>query len=303
MTLSEYLIDKIDLINDKDFFIKIVRSLAEAIKVINEQNIIHRDIKPNNIYMQILDPEDNNDIENKCIIKLADFGSSIKKEENDSIQIGTFLYLAPEIMENNQYDEKCDMWSLGITLYQLYFGFTPYGEEFDIDLIQDKIYSDNFICKFSKIPTLDILFKKLLVINPEERMTYKEFYEYVNSKEFMQPNVIYKEQIYGNIIKDIKSTINEVDYEKEICKSVGGDEEKMIAKIMKSLDTAFKLKIEKDKRNKNKKFINILYYNEDASHPKNLQKEKTMFAEETSGTFFFINNIKYFELIMKEIFY
>ena len=77
-----------------------------------------------------------------------------------------------------------------------------------------------------------------------------------------------------------------MDYEKEICKSVGGDEEKMIAKILKSLDTAFKLKIEKDRRNKNKKFINIWYYNEDASHPKNLQKEKTMFAEETSGTFF-----------------
>ena len=181
-TLSEYLSDKIELVNNKDFFIRIVRSLAEAIKVLNEQNIIHRDIKPNNIYMKIEDKEDFNDLENNCIIKLADFGSSIKKEENDSIQIGTFLYLAPEIMENNQYDEKCDMWSLGITLYQLYFGFTPYGEEFDIDLIQDKIYSDNFICKFSKIPTLDILFKKLLVINPEERMTYKEFYEYVNSK-------------------------------------------------------------------------------------------------------------------------
>ena len=156
------MIDKIDLINVKIFFIKIVHSLAEVIKTLNEQNIIHRDIKPNNIHIQILDTEVFSDVDNNYIIKLAEFGTSIKKEENDSLQIGTLLYLAPEILKNNKYDEKCDMWSLGITLYELYFGITPYGNEFDIDLIQDKLYSDHFMYKFSNIPTLDILFKKII---------------------------------------------------------------------------------------------------------------------------------------------
>ena len=302
-TLSEYLKEKIEgLISEKDFFIKIVRSIAEALKILDKQNIIHRDIKPNNIYIQKLDIEDYKHIENNSIIKLADFESSIEKKENDSIQIGSFLYLAPEIIENNEYDEKCDMWSLGITLYQLYFGITPYGIEYDLDLIQDKIYSDNFICKFSKIPTLDILFKKLLTINPQERMTHKEFYEYVNSKEFMQPEVIYKKEKYENIFKGIKNIENIEKYEKEYYRADIGVKEKIIAKLAISLDTALKLKVEKEKKNKEKKYINILYYNEDISHPQNLNKEKTMFEEETSGIFFFINNINFFETIMKEIF-
>ena len=67
-TLSEYLIDKMELMNDKDFFIKIVCSLAEAIKVLNEQNIIHRNIKPNNIYIKILKSEDFHDVEKNCIL-------------------------------------------------------------------------------------------------------------------------------------------------------------------------------------------------------------------------------------------
>ena len=65
-TLSEYLIDKMELMSDKDFFIKIIRSLAEALKVLNEQNIIHRDIKPNNIYIKILKSEDFHDVEKNC---------------------------------------------------------------------------------------------------------------------------------------------------------------------------------------------------------------------------------------------
>ena len=44
------------------------------------------------------------------------------------------------------------MWSLGVTLYHLYFGTPPYGK-IDYDLIRDKIYSNNFIFKFSGIPT------------------------------------------------------------------------------------------------------------------------------------------------------
>ena len=105
-----------------------------------------------------------------------------------------------------------------------------------------------------------------------------------------------------DILKDIENIIKHEDYIEEAFKIVGGEEEKLIAKLLKSLDAAFKLKSEKEKKNKNKKYTNILYYNEDSSHPQNLNKEITMFGEETSGTFFFIDNINYFELIMKEIY-
>ena len=145
---------------------------------------------------------------------MGDFGSSIKREENDNMQIGTPLYLPPEIIQNEEYDEKCDMWSLGITLYKIYNSFTPYGLEYDFDLIQEKLFSDKFLYKFTGIPSLDILFKRLLTRNPKNRMTHEEYYEYVYSQEFMQPQGIYKINIYGNIYKEIQNIMNSEEYKK-----------------------------------------------------------------------------------------
>ena len=78
-----------------------------------DKGIMHRDIKPGNIFIK-----DEN--ENKRI-KLGDFGCSIYIKDNTSEPIGTIFYAAPEIIKNISYDEKCDLWSLGVTLFELYF--------------------------------------------------------------------------------------------------------------------------------------------------------------------------------------
>ena len=81
-----------------------------------------------------------------------------------------------------------------------------------MNIIQDE---ENFLFQKTykkneqpKIPTLDILFKKLLTINPKNRMTYKDFFDYVFSDDFMKEGVIcvnnnpkYK-QIFDNILKE-----------------------------------------------------------------------------------------------------
>ena len=116
------------------------------------------------------------------------------KENNKSEQIGNLQYSAPEIIKNLEYDEKCDLWSLGITLYELYFGELPfyldiqfrnsyyygYYNNYNSNSIIKGIYEEKkFIIKKTKIPNLDILFKRLLTINPKERMSYDEFFEYI----------------------------------------------------------------------------------------------------------------------------
>ena len=321
--LLDYLLENGELNKNKEFFIKIVQSLAIALKVLNDKKIIHRDIKPNNIYIKKInndnqnknniEEDDENNIEDNCIIKLADFGSSIRREENDSIQIGTLLYLAPEIIQNLDYDEKVDMWSLGITLYQLYFGFPPYGIEYDFNIIEDKILSNNFIFKFSEIPTLDILFKKLLTIDPKERMTHEEFYNFVLNKDFMKPNIIYHKEIYGNIYNEIQNIIKSKEYknlkigplisnESNIPEIINEENMNKIVEFSDVFDIVYKYKKEEQKQNKKKKYNNILYYNEDKSHPKNLALEIEMFEKETTGTFFFINNIISLDYIMYEIY-
>ena len=63
--LLDYLSENGEFMNKKNFFIKIVHSIAKALKVLNDNKVIHRDIKPNNIYIKNID---NNNIEENCIL-------------------------------------------------------------------------------------------------------------------------------------------------------------------------------------------------------------------------------------------
>ena len=148
-------------------FKNIVISVAKALKTLYDKGFMHRDIKPHNIYITKLDNDKNS-------IKLGNFGCAIKINENDSDSIGTVLYNAPEKTKDFEYDEKIDLWSLGVTLFELYFGVLPYGPNADINAMMDVIYNEkNFVFPKTfkknekpKIATLDILFKRLLTINP-----------------------------------------------------------------------------------------------------------------------------------------
>ena len=66
-------------------------------------------------------------------IKLIDFGLSKLKKPNDNLSsdCGTLDYMAPEILAKEQYDEKCDMWALGVVAFFLLSGVPPFYHEKD----------------------------------------------------------------------------------------------------------------------------------------------------------------------------
>jgi serine/threonine protein kinase len=174
INLKDYLKENGSLKGKLDLFKNIVLSLAEALSTIYQKGVIHRDINPHNVYIKSLEDENK-------IIKLGNFSSSTYKKDNISESIGSIYYSAPEIIKNLKYDEKCDLWSLGITLYEIYFGELPYGSECSPFSIKKAIYDEkNFKFKKTNIPTLDILFKRLLTINPKNRMDYNEFFQWSN---------------------------------------------------------------------------------------------------------------------------
>ena len=316
--LSEYISNEGPLMKNTTKFIEIVESLANIMQILKEKKVIHRDIKPDNIFIKYEDDDD----EDNFIIKLGDFGSSIEMDENDSFQIGTLFYSSPEILKKQQYNEKTDLWSLGITLYYLYFGFTPYGIEYDLDTIKNKIYSNNFLFKFSGFPILDILFTKLLTIEPENRMSHEEFYNYVMSDDFKQifnkdanlPEIICNDKkiTYEKIYKEIKNIMESKEYKNYIIKieseisneSKNEDEIKKnrmikMKKILKQphiLDIYYSLKDDKI-------CANILYYNEEKNYQESIKKEIKAFEKAISGAFLFCQNLDSLKIIMKEISY
>uniref|UniRef100_A0A8C2H3I9 Serine/threonine-protein kinase PRP4 homolog n=1 Tax=Cyprinus carpio TaxID=7962 RepID=A0A8C2H3I9_CYPCA len=102
---------------DVGLHIKAVRSYSQqlflAIKLLKRCNILHADIKPDNILVN----------ESKTILKLCDFGSASHVADNDiTPYLVSRFYRAPEIIIGKSYDYGIDMWSVGCTLYELYTG-------------------------------------------------------------------------------------------------------------------------------------------------------------------------------------
>jgi serine/threonine protein kinase len=83
----------------------IVLNLCEAVKSLHEKDILHRDIKLENILLM------------EGVAKLADFGCAVKSAFMRNSQIGSRNYLSPEQYHSRFYDKKVDIWSIGIVTY------------------------------------------------------------------------------------------------------------------------------------------------------------------------------------------
>ena len=84
--------------------------ICEGVKYIHDKQIIHRDLKPNNIFLT----KDNK-------IKIGDFGlaKTLAFQNQAKTNVGAPAYLSPEILNDQPYDYKSDIWNLGIILYEL----------------------------------------------------------------------------------------------------------------------------------------------------------------------------------------
>lgn len=131
---------------------------------------MHRDLKPDNIFFN-----------NSCL-KLGDFGfckTLGKPDDMASTMLGSPIYMAPEVLKGEAYTSKSDIWSLGVVLYEMLFGFCPFQSNSIAKLIT--VLADTEL----KIP-LEInnissstqgLLKKLLVKDQFKRI---EWFELLN---------------------------------------------------------------------------------------------------------------------------
>ena len=91
----------------------------------DKNNISHRDIKLNNILVKY-----DNKEKNKFRILISDYGVSNQISsltQQLMTHAGTLLIMAPEILKDEPYNNKCDLWSLGVNIYLLYTKKYPYS--------------------------------------------------------------------------------------------------------------------------------------------------------------------------------
>ena len=151
---------------------EILKQLNVVLKIMSDNHIIHRDLKLGNILVKYTNEE-----KTKFIPKLTDYGFSKDLNNcNTGTHLGTPATMAPEIMMNKQYNEKADLWSLGVLIYQLHFKSLPYVG-FNEKQILFKI-NTKVPFKQAEDPVLRDLINKLLVPDPNLRMSWDEYFEH-----------------------------------------------------------------------------------------------------------------------------
>jgi hypothetical protein len=105
--------------------LRIALETAQAIQFLHNNNVLHRDIKVENVLLASLDLQSN-----AAIVKLSDFGSartiSDQRAATFTKGIGTPIYMAPEVLSNKKYDTKADIFSFGVLLWVLISQKEPY---------------------------------------------------------------------------------------------------------------------------------------------------------------------------------
>ncbi|KAI9507093.1 kinase-like protein [Russula earlei] len=188
-----------------------LRQLARALKFLRQRNLIHRDIKPQNL---LLCPPGSDDLARGHplgvpLLKVADFGfaRSLPNAMMAETLCGSPLYMAPEILSSQKYDAKADLWSVGTVLYEMSVGKPPFRASNHLELLR-RIENSKGIKFPDEDPThqprpgddppqvvppdVKALIRALLRRNPAERASFEEFFksEAMTNSKFPRPTSV-----------------------------------------------------------------------------------------------------------------
>uniref|UniRef100_A0A8B9KE45 Ribosomal protein S6 kinase n=1 Tax=Astyanax mexicanus TaxID=7994 RepID=A0A8B9KE45_ASTMX len=148
-------------------------TITKTVEYLHSQGVVHRDLKPSNILYvdETGDPES---------IRICDFGFAKQlRAENGLLMTPCYTanFVAPEVLKKQGYDAACDIWSLGILLYTMLAGFTPFanGPDDTPEEILARIGSGKYILSGGNWDTVSDAAKdivtKMLHVDPHQRLT------------------------------------------------------------------------------------------------------------------------------------
>ena len=180
---------------------KIFKQLNSGFKTMIKKKKVHRDLKPSNILFTY-----TNDEKSDFIVKLGDFGLATDLYKTDiKSNAGTLFFKAPEV-ENGIYNNKCDLYSIGVILYMLKTGEIIFDGKNDAERMISKM--NGKIKKIKDDDLLNDLISKLVVNNPHERIEWNDYFNHQFFKENDDDN---KNVAYDNQIKEKNKIIENLE--------------------------------------------------------------------------------------------
>lgn len=146
--------------------------IAAGLCVLHRENVLHRDLKPQNILLS-----DNSD---NPVLKIADFGfaRALSPEDMAATVCGSPLYMAPEILRHQPYDARADLWSVGAILFELLAGRPPYTGANPMQLLAHIERDGPDGDPFEALAVSDegrAFLRQLLERSPQRRLSSREF--------------------------------------------------------------------------------------------------------------------------------
>ncbi|KAG8588705.1 hypothetical protein GDO81_006068 [Engystomops pustulosus] len=167
----------------------VLQTICKTVEYLHSQGVVHRDLKPSNILY--VDESGNPES-----IRICDFGFAKQlRAENGLLMTPCYTanFVAPEVLKRQGYDEGCDIWSLGILLYTMLAGYTPFanGPEDTPEEILARIGSGKFTLRGGNWNTVSEsakdLVSRMLHVDPHRRLTARQVlqHEWITKRDLL----------------------------------------------------------------------------------------------------------------------
>ncbi|KAM9060192.1 ribosomal protein S6 kinase alpha-2 isoform 1-T1 [Megaptera novaeangliae] len=175
-------------------------TITKTMDYLHSQGVVHRDLKPSNIlYMD--------ESGNPESIRICDFGFAKQlRAENGLLMTPCYTanFVAPEVLKRQGYDAACDVWSLGVLLYTMLAGFTPFanGPDDTPEDILARIGSGKYALSGGNWDSISDAAKdvvsKMLHVDPHQRLTAVQVlrHPWVVNREYLSPNQLSRQDVH-----------------------------------------------------------------------------------------------------------